>query len=203
MPKFIVRLAFALAACSLAGPLQAAGPAAGTPAAGTVEDRISVCLTCHGVKGQSETPDTPSLGGQPENYLLTQMFTFREKLRTSELMNEMAKTLSDDDLRTFSGIIAKLPPPQPVTTPPADTARMERAKTLLASARCTTCHQANLAGQDQIPRISAQREDYLLKSLRAYKSGERTGYDPAMIEVMRTLTDENIVDLAHSLSRTP
>ena len=176
---------------------------AARPKVGTVEDRIAICLTCHGAKGLSETPDTPSLGGQPENYLLTQMFTFREKLRTSELMNEMAKELSDDDLRTFSAIIAKLPAPPPATAPPADTARMERAKALLTTGRCNICHQPNLAGQDQIPRIAAQREDYLLKSLRAYKSGERTGYDPAMLEVMRPLTEENITDLAHYLSRTP
>ena len=175
----------------------------GLGAAETVEQRLAVCLTCHGAKGLSETPDTPSLGGQPENFLLTQMFTFREKLRKSELMNEMAKSLSDDDLRVFSALIAKLPAPPVATQPPADPALMERAKPLLTSGRCNICHQPNLAGQDQIPRIAAQREDYLLKSLRAYKSGERVGYDPAMIEVMRPLTDENMVDLAHYLSRTP
>ena len=194
---------FGLTLAMASAVLPSLSPAAGPKAAGTTEERLAVCLTCHGAKGQSETPDTPSLGGQAENYLLTQMFTFREKLRTSELMNEMAKELSDDDLRTFSSIIAKLPAPPPATAPPADAARMQRAKTLLTTGRCNICHQPNLAGQDQIPRIAAQREDYLLKSLRAYKSGERTGYDPAMIEVMRTLNEENIADLAHYLSRTP
>jgi cytochrome c553 len=170
--------------------------------AGPFEDKISPCITCHGVKGQSENPETPSLGGQPENYLLTQMFTFREKLRKSELMNEMAKDLTDDDLRTFSVALAKLPSPPP-STEPADPARMERAKALAVQGKCNICHQANFAGQDQVPKISAQREDYLLKSLRDYKSGARLGYDPAMIEVMRTITEDNITDLAHYLSRTP
>jgi cytochrome c553 len=170
--------------------------------AGPFEDKILPCITCHGVKGQSENPETPSLGGQPENYLLTQMFIFREKIRKSELMNEMAKDLTDDDLRTFSAALAKLPTPQ-ASTEPADPARIERAKSLAVQGKCNICHQANFAGQDQVPKISAQREDYLLKSLRDYKSGARVGYDPAMIEVMRTITDDNIVDLAHYLSRSP
>jgi cytochrome c553 len=170
--------------------------------AGPFEDKILPCVTCHGVKGQSENPETPSLGGQPENYLLTQMFTFREKLRKNDLMNEMAKELTDDDLRTFSAALAKMPAAPP-SAAPADPARMERAAGLAVQGRCNVCHQPNFGGQDQIPRIASQREDYLLKSLRDYKSGARVGYDPAMIEVMRTITDDNIVDLAHYLSRTP
>lgn len=170
--------------------------------AGPFEEKLAPCLTCHGERGQSETVETPSLGGQPADYLLTQMFTFREKLRVHELMNEMAKSLTDDDLRTMSEAIAKLPAP-PASTEPAEMARIERAKALIPKGKCNICHQANLAGQEQIPRISAQREDYILKSLRDYKSGARTGYDPSMIEVMRQITDENIIDLAHYLSRTP
>ena len=191
-------LVFALVSVVGAGLSMATCPAI----AASSQERFEQCLSCHGGKGQSENPETPSLGGQPEDYLLTQMFTFREKLRKSDLMNEMAKDLSDDDLRNFSIALAKLPAPAPATTP-ADAARVERAKTLVVQGKCGICHQENLAGKDQVPRIAAQREDYLLKSLREYKSGVRVGYDPAMIEVMRTITEDNIVDLAHYLARTP
>jgi cytochrome c553 len=170
--------------------------------AATVAERLDMCLACHGAKGISETADTPSLGGQPENYLLTQLYVFREKIRKSDLMNELTKDLTDDDLRAYSVALAQLPVPQP-SSAAAEPERVARAQVLAAQARCNVCHQANYAGSDQIPRISAQREDYLLKSLRSYKSGERVGYDPAMIEVMRKLTDENIIDLSHFLSRTP
>src|SRR5947209_11439352 len=82
----------------------------------TFEERVAPCLACHGEKGQSENEKTPSLGGQQAPYALIQLFMFRDKLRTNEIMNEMAKPLSDDDLRTFSDFIAKLPKP----APPAD-----------------------------------------------------------------------------------
>src|SRR6185312_11572880 len=91
----------------------------------TIEERIVPCLACHGEKGQSETENTPSLGAQQAPYALIQLFMFREKLRTFEPMNEMAKALTDDDLRLFSDFIAKMPKP----APPADAgdpARLQR-----------------------------------------------------------------------------
>ena len=105
----------------------------------TIEQRVAPCLACHGEKGQSETENTPSLGGQQAPYTLIQLFMFREKLRTFEPMNEMAKALTDDDLRLFSDFIAKIPKP----APPADAgdpARMQRGQALALVHRCNTCH---------------------------------------------------------------
>src|ERR1700692_2972869 len=79
----------------------------------TIAERAAPCLACHGEKGQSETENIPSLGGQQAPYALIQLFMFREKLRTFEPMNEMAKALTDDDLRTFSDFIGNLPKPAP------------------------------------------------------------------------------------------
>ena len=59
----------------------------------------------------------------------------------------------------------------------------------------------NFAGQDQVPRIADQREDYLLKALREYKSGVRTGYDATMAEVVAPLQDQDFADLAYYLAR--
>src|ERR1700731_3342940 len=77
----------------------------------TIEDRTTACFACHGERGQSETENTPSLGAQQAPYALIQLFMFRERLRVFEPMNEMAKGLSDDDLRTFSDFLATLPKP--------------------------------------------------------------------------------------------
>src|SRR5690349_20088384 len=99
MRRIITALAFALIATSAN--------------AETIEQRIVPCLACHGEKGQSETENTPSLGGQQAPYTLIQLFMFREKLRSFEPMNEMAKPLTDDDLRLFSDFIARMPKPAP------------------------------------------------------------------------------------------
>src|SRR6201747_2400218 len=105
----------------------------------TFEERMAPSLACHGEKGQSETENTPSLGAQQAPYALIQLFMFREKLRVFEPMNEMAKSLTDDDLRTFSDFIAKLPKPAP-SADAGDPARMARAQAAVQQHRCNTCH---------------------------------------------------------------
>ncbi len=166
----------------------------------TVRERLPVCLSCHGEKGQSSNPEVPSLGAQQKDYVLVQLYMFREKLRDVGLMNEMAKGLSDDDLRTLAETIAKLPPPAPATGGD-DAARIARARDIVAKNHCNFCHAANFAGQDQVPRIADQREDYLVKTLREYKSNARHGYDPAMASVVEPLQDQDLADLAYYMAR--
>jgi cytochrome c553 len=166
----------------------------------TVEERAAPCLACHGERGQSETENTPSLGGQQPAYALIQLFMFREKLRAFEPMNEMAKALTDDDLRAFSEFVGKLPKPKPADGP-ADPARLQRAQALVTQHHCNSCHNADFSGRDNIPRVADQREDYLQKTMREYKDNSRHGYDATMAEVLAPVTPEQIADLAYYLAR--
>jgi cytochrome c553 len=169
-------------------------------AAQTVQARLPICLACHGQNGQSENPGVPSLGAQQAFYVTVQLLMFRERMRVVDPMNEMAKGLSDDDLRGFADAIAKLPAPKPVAGP-VDAARMERARGLVEQNHCNVCHTPSFAGQENVPRIADQREDYLVKALRGYKDNSRRGYDAAMADVIATITDEQMLDLAYYLAR--
>ena len=173
----------------------------GLPAcAQSLQERMSTCLACHGDKGQSQLPEVPSLGAQTALYTLVELVMFRDKLRITEPMNEMTKGLNDNDLRAASDMIAKLPPPPPVSDTP-DQARMERGRALAHQNRCNFCHQSNFQGLDNVPRLAGQREDYLLKSLRGYKDNSRRGYDAQMSEIVYAMKDEDFVDLAYYLAR--
>src|SRR5471030_468715 len=165
----------------------------------TIAERAAPCLACHGDKGVSEIPDIPSLGGQPAPYLLIQLYLFREKQRSFEIMNEVTKAFTDDDLRNFSDFIAKLPAPSSVDT--GDAARIESGRSLITVQRCNSCHGLDLAGRENIPHISGQREDYLARTLREYKSNTRHGYDGVMAEVTQPLTEPQIADLAYTIAR--
>ena len=169
-------------------------------AAQTVQERLPTCLACHGEKGQSTLPDVPSLGGQQAFYVTVQLLMFRERMRVADPMNDMAKGLTDDDLRSFADIFAKIPPPQP-DAGAVDDARMQRAQALVVQNRCNFCHTPSFAGQDNVPRIADQREDYLVKALRGYKDNSRHGYDASMADVMAPITDEQILDLAYYIAR--
>jgi cytochrome c553 len=184
---------------ALAALISVAGVSA---SAATLDQRLAPCLACHGENGQSLTAEVPSLGAQPALYLSIQLYMFRERMRVFEPMNGMLKGVADDDLQRMAELISQLPPPRP-TAEPADPGRLERARVLVQQHRCNFCHNPDFSGEKNVPRVAGQREEYLVKTLREYKSNARRGYDASMADVMYPLTDADILDLAHFLARIP
>jgi cytochrome c553 len=174
--------------------------AAPANSADALEARLAPCLACHGEKGQSAIPEVPSLGGQPEFYLTVQLLLFRDRLRVVDVMNQMLHGFSNDDLRKTAGFIARLPSPPPADGP-ADPARMEKARALIDQSRCNVCHSRDYSGEQNVPRLAGQREDYLVKALREYKNNTRRGYDASMADVLYEISDPGILDLAYFLAR--
>ena len=168
----------------------------------TFDERVQLCLGCHGEKGQSETADVPSLGGQPSPYALIQLYMFREKLRIAEPMNDMMQGVSDADLQKLADLVAKLPPPKAPADAAIDPARAARAAGLITAHRCAFCHN-DLQGDrlGTAPRRASARTT-CVKTLTEYKAGKRNEYQPVMAEIIRKLSDQDIADLAHVLART-
>ena len=165
----------------------------------SVDERFTVCLACHGADGQSRIPETPSLGGQPSFFVVAQLFLFREGRRDNAAMVASAQGLTNSDLTAFADRVAKLPLPPPSEEAP-DAARFTRGRRLTLSHPCGVCHNPDFSGREQMPRLANQREDYLLKSMRDYKSGARLGYGGAMSQELAGLNDQDLIDLAHYLS---
>ena len=163
---------------------------------------LTACFGCHGPNGQSQTAEIPSLGGQPAFFGLTQLFLFREGRRNSAPMIQAAKGLSDDDMRAYADLIAKLPPPAPPAQPP-DAKRFGHGEAVVRAQRCGACHGAVFAGGEQVPRLANQREDYLVKALREFKSGARLGYVGAMAEVLAVVAMDDLPDVAHYFAYFP
>ena len=72
--------------------------------------------------------------------------------------------------------------------------------------RCAVLPQGRLLGHRSRPRraLAAQREDYLLKALRDFKGGARTGGGvAAMADVVHPLGDEQLRALAHFMAHLP
>jgi len=167
--------------------------------AASLEERLTVCLACHGAGAVSRVPDTPSLAGQPQFFTVAQLFLFRDGRRSNDAMTAAAKDLTNDDLRALSDHFAKLPPPEPPAEA-ADPVRAARGRALASQHHCTVCHNPDFSGREQMPRLANQREDYMLKAMREYKSGARIGYAGAMAVELRDVNDEDLIALAHHLS---
>ncbi len=184
----------ALGLSALAGfPAHAADTAAG-------KEKAELCVECHGEGGISQTENTPSLAGQPDQFIQWQLVFFRSGTRKSEVMQPIADQLNNDDIRNLGAYFASLAPPR--ASKPDDNPDLSRkGAEAAAGRRCASCHTDSYAGTKAVARVAGQREDYLLKALRDYKSGVRSGGGmAAMAEVAYPLSEEEITALAHYLA---
>lgn len=67
-----------------------------------------MCGTCHGANGLSTTPNAPHLAGQPAIYIAEQMKAYRGGKRSHEVMNVVAKPLSDADIDALAAWYASI-----------------------------------------------------------------------------------------------
>ena len=161
---------------------------------------IALCESCHGKGGNSEIALTPSIAGQPDIFITNQLILFREGLRSSDVMQAMAKGMKDKDAIELGKYFAKSP--VKVVSPGAADPKLEiRGRQLVGERHCGQCHLPNFAGRSQVPRLAGQREDYLVSTMRAYVEGKRTGADTTMQEVLSGLGDADIKALGHFLAR--
>lgn len=173
---------------------------AGAQAQGKHAERYATdCAPCHGAQGVATVPSVPHLAGQGAFYAITQLFLFRQGRRDNAMMTAVAQGMSDADLRGFSDLIGRLPPPPPGAAA-GDAERVERGRALAVRHHCTACHGADLAGDAKIPRLAQQREDYLLQALQGFRAGKRLGYTNAMGEALAGLSPQDLDDLAHSIA---
>ena len=166
------------------------------------QEALAACLACHGSDGQSRNAGVPSLGGQQRAYLVTQLYLFREGLRTGAPMATLLHDWNDEALQAAAARLAALPPPAPPAAP-LDAARLARGRALVQQHHCAQCHGPHFSGHDGVPRIGAQREDYLARTLRDFKGNVRAGYDGTMAEVLQPVSPADIDDLAYLLARAP
>jgi cytochrome c553 len=159
------------------------------------------CAACHGADGVSQIPLTPSLAGEPDEYVQWQLVYFRSGARKSEVMGPLAAALSNQDIRNLGAYYASLPPPQPSVVPDAVAQTGEQ---LAVQRRCKSCHAEDYNGFRAAARLSGQREDVLVQALRDFRSGKRVGSGVAsMSEVAYGLTDADMTALSHYMATRP
>ncbi len=168
--------------------------------AAAAQDRVPLCAACHGADGNSSIPGTPSLAAQPKLFLETQLVLFREEVRVSPQMQPAVRGLSDGEIRRLAEHYARLPA-RSAANAPADAAQVERGMALAQKLHCGSCHLPDYHGREQIPRLAAQREDYLVESMLAYRDNRRTGADTIMAAALYGVSDADIRALAHYLAR--
>jgi cytochrome c553 len=161
------------------------------------KQKALACAGCHGENGNSTLPQVPILAGQTARYLYLQLVDFKEGRRKEPQMEPFVEPLSRDDMRELAAFFAAQKPRR--NNFPVDEAKAQRGKAKSEETLCTMCHLGGFAGQNEIPRVAGQHFEYTVKQLSDFKARRRTNDAGNMTAVARTLSDQDIEDLAHYL----
>ena len=163
------------------------------------KQKAALCIACHGEDGISQIENTPSLAGQPDQFIQWQLVFFRAGTRKNDQMQPIVEQLDNADIRNLGAYFASLTPPKAKADDNPDLSR--KGAQAAAGRRCASCHTDNYSGTKAIPRVAGQRREYLVKALHDYKSGVRSGGGmAAMADVAYSLSEEEIEALAHYLA---
>lgn len=160
--------------------------------------KAQTCAACHGPGGNSANPTVPTLAGQPQQFIVTQLFMFREGKRKDAQMSPFAANLNNADLNDLAAYFSAQPhaPPTHVTAPEIAAA----GKRIAEQQNCVACHAKTLMGQQHIPRLAGQQAEYLRIQLRGFKASTRFDMDGNMTSAAQALSDADIDILADYLS---
>ncbi|MCL7420179.1 MAG: cytochrome c [Methylobacter sp.] len=70
----------------------------------------AVCAQCHGIVNPSAGAPFPPLAGRDAEYLKSALKQYRDKTRESDIMNNIAGSLSDKDINNVIAYYSRLKP---------------------------------------------------------------------------------------------
>jgi cytochrome c553 len=199
-------LASLLTAAALAVPAAAALAAGESPTTAKPDlvkgeaSYSAICVACHAADGNSTIPANPRLAQQHSEYLLKQLQEFKSGKRADPVMQGMASTLSDQDMRNVAAWLASQKAKPGFAKDKDLVALGERIYRGGIQDRqiaaCAGCHSPNGAGiPAQYPRLAGQHADYTVKQLMSFRDGKRAN-SPQMNDVAAKLNDREIKAVA-------
>lgn len=197
------RRRLAAAAFALAAPA-AAQAADDARAAEIVQGR---CFICHGVDGESSSPAFPRLAGQHARYIERQLADYKAGRRKSSAMQPMVEELSPADFLLLGRYFeARRPRAHAVDdTELAQAGRhvYQRSDPDAGGAACATCHGADGAGSETLPRLAGQHAQYTENQLLAFSRRERRSDNALMHTIASRLSEHDRRAVAAYLSGLP
>jgi cytochrome c553 len=164
-----------------------------------------VCSNCHGLTGNSVSPNFPNLAGQTPVYIAAQLNGFKSHNRQDpagfEYMWGLSRSLSDEQIKGLASYYAgQRPQRQPIE---GASARMAAGKAIFEGGvpaknipACFTCHGSEGQGNATFPRIAGQHADYVVKQLVVFQRTNERPEGTIMQTVAHELAREDIENVA-------
>jgi cytochrome c553 len=165
-----------------------------------------VCAACHGPDGNSPIPVNPSLAGQHPEYLYKQLRNYKSGERQNPIMNGIAATLSEEQMRDTAAYFASQKPrggsASDAKLASAGQKLYKGGNTKSGVAPCAGCHSPTGAGIPvQYPRLKGQHTAYTVAQLQAFRAGQRANDPNSMMRsIASKLTDAEMGALAEYIA---
>ena len=173
-----------------------------------------VCSNCHGLDGNSVSPNFPRLAGQTSDYLKAQLTEFRSHDRADpagfEYMWGLSRHLTDAQIQGLAAYFSSQRPSANAMAPAPPAALVATGHEIFtkgvpgaSSPPCATCHGPAAQGHGTFPRFAGQHEDYLVKQLMVFQKTNERPSGAVMKTVAHDLTADNIRAVAAYLQSLP
>ena len=163
------------------------------------KQKVASCVACHGADGNSMVGVWPSLAGQNAIYLFRQLKHIKSGDRVITEMMGQLDNMTQQDLEDIAAYYAS----KNNTIGQVAADKVELGKKLYYSGNlskgvpaCAACHSPKGKGNGPAgyPLLSGQQPEYVAKSLRSYRSGERNSDEASqmMMAIAYKLDDKEI-----------
>ncbi len=215
----MIRIQSKIATCLVAVALLAATTAYAGESADVIKQRIgtgdpvagksesSLCQGCHGEEGLSLEELIPNLAGQYASYIAKELRNYQSGARTHQIMNAMAKTITDTGLVNIAAYFASQEKMQGGGWGDNRVAKKLFLKGDMTRniQSCVSCHGEKGKGKathiSTYPVIGGQHKAYLRAQLINWRKDERTNSpDSVMSKIAKSLTDAEIEALTDYIS---
>lgn len=170
-----------------------------------------VCSNCHGIDGNSVSPNFPRLAAQPQPYLVEQLTGFRDHHRSDpagfEYMWGLSRHLTDEQIRGLAEYFSSQAPHPNVALDATETAKgrdiFEHGIAQKQVPPCGTCHGDRGQGNANFPRLAGQHADYVVKQLMVFQRTDERPEGAVMKTVAHLLSVDDMVAAAAYVQSMP
>ena len=167
------------------------------------KEKAETCIACHGEDGNSVVGLWPSLAGQNINYLKKQLRLIQSGERPIPVMNGQLDGYDDQDLEDMAAYYSSKK--NKIGGASADLVEQGFKLYYAGSLEkgipaCTACHSPRGRGNSPAgyPLLSGQKTEYISKTLKDYRLGDRQDSEQSeiMVSIAYKLDDKEIEALA-------
>ncbi|MCP5073213.1 MAG: cytochrome c4 [Rhodobacteraceae bacterium] len=163
----------------------------------TLEERVELCVTCHGKEGLPTQEDAPIIWGQHYYYLYVQLKDYKAGRRANEIMQGIVEEMSRAQMKELAQYFSEKKWPK--ISFRAEEAASVAGETATAAGQCPQCHLGGYEGNSRVPRLNGQTQPYLAKTMKEFKNKVRLN-SPAKSSLMNSYSDKDVDDMASYLA---